>query len=573
MANAIATQVQELYVGYLGRAAEQAGLNYWVNQISSGAATIESVAQGFTESNEYAAAYGDLDTAALVAQVYENVLGREGEAAGLAYWENMITSGTITADQLVNTMLNNLGSIDQATIDNRVYVANQYTAAAGSAYDAQAGAAIIAGVNQNPATVTAALATLPTNADSLASDLAAYQAALEAKADFLAALDLDDDATTDTTEAAVTDLVDSSVLTSPVAEFNTTFGTTLTATSTAAQQAAAFAAARNVSSTQIADQQADVAAAQAAVDKLNDGKDVAAYIAAVEAAAATNDALEPAAANVAGAVAAYNNYSANTDVAASSYTFAAGDASITDGTELANVAQLNDDGVVVAKAGVTDTTNPGITALLSAINADISAKVADYNADEAVTKAAALVGNGSTDSALVDTLVQEKQALADMQDDTAIEEAIAEVQEAYSLNAQLVALNKAIDTALDQVESIVDAVDVVDASTTVTADAADLFIFDGETAGAISSFEAEDRLFIGTGFSLVNVAEDDVVGIDSIGSASSLEVIWDAENSTLYIEQEAFGGNASGTEDLVAIQLTGYTGDVTLSSEGFIQLA
>jgi len=160
MANAIASQVQALYVGYLGRAADQAGLDFWTNAIANGTSTIESVALGFTLSQEYQAQYADLNTRDLVGKVYENVLGRAADADGLAFWVGEIEKGVISADTLVASIINSLGAIDQKVIDNKVFVANAYTAAAGSNYDAQAGAAAIAKVDGTAASVSNALATI-----------------------------------------------------------------------------------------------------------------------------------------------------------------------------------------------------------------------------------------------------------------------------------------------------------------------------------------------------------------------------------------------------------------------------
>lgn len=160
MANAIASQVQALYVGYLGRAADQAGLDFWTNAIANGTSTIESVALGFTLSQEYQAQYADLNTSDLVGKVYENVLGRAADADGLAFWVGEIEKGVISADTLVASIINSLGAIDQKVIDNKVFVANAYTAAAGSNYDAQAGAAAIAKVDGTAASVSNALATI-----------------------------------------------------------------------------------------------------------------------------------------------------------------------------------------------------------------------------------------------------------------------------------------------------------------------------------------------------------------------------------------------------------------------------
>jgi len=152
--------VQQLYVGYLGRAADSAGQQFWANAIANGTATIASVATGFTLSNEYKATYGGLSTSDLVEQVYNNVLSRAPDAAGKAFWVAALASGKVTADTLVATIVTNLGALDQQTINNKVFVAQTYTDTVGANYNAEAGATVLVGVDSTPASVTAALAAI-----------------------------------------------------------------------------------------------------------------------------------------------------------------------------------------------------------------------------------------------------------------------------------------------------------------------------------------------------------------------------------------------------------------------------
>lgn len=151
MATTLASQVQELYIGYLGRAADKAGLDFWVKAIENGTSTLESVALGFTLSAEYKAAYEGLTTTQLVAKVYQNVLGRVADADGLGFWVGEINKGVVKADTLVKSMINSLGAIDQLNMDNKVQAANTYTTTAGDKYDlAAAKAAIGASTSNNP---------------------------------------------------------------------------------------------------------------------------------------------------------------------------------------------------------------------------------------------------------------------------------------------------------------------------------------------------------------------------------------------------------------------------------------
>ena len=193
--------VQQLYVGYLGRAADSAGQQFWANAIANGTATIASVATGFTLSNEYKATYGGLSTSDLVEQVYNNVLGRAPDADGKAFWVAALANGTVTADTLVATIVTNLGALDQQTINNKVFVAQTYTDTAGASYNVDAGTASIVGVDSTAASVAAATAKIANGslpgqvpalalinaADAAVADRVAYETANKAAVDKIAA--------------------------------------------------------------------------------------------------------------------------------------------------------------------------------------------------------------------------------------------------------------------------------------------------------------------------------------------------------------------------------------------------
>jgi len=135
---ALSEDVQQLYIGILGRAADQPGLDYWVNEIESGQLTLENTRASFTQQVEYTSIYEGLDNSALVTSIYQNFLERDPDDAGLAYWVAELDAGNVNPDQLVNALVNAVedpeSSSDQALIDksvliNKVSVAEYFTGA------------------------------------------------------------------------------------------------------------------------------------------------------------------------------------------------------------------------------------------------------------------------------------------------------------------------------------------------------------------------------------------------------------------------------------------------------------
>jgi hypothetical protein len=78
-----------LYLAYFDRAPDHGGLNYWVGQRSTGK-KLDVVSNSFASSSEFKNKYGSLTNAEFVTLVYKNVLKRNPDAGGLAYWTKQL---------------------------------------------------------------------------------------------------------------------------------------------------------------------------------------------------------------------------------------------------------------------------------------------------------------------------------------------------------------------------------------------------------------------------------------------------------------------------------------------------
>ena len=141
--------VEQLYVAYFGRPADPGGLVNFENALlAAGAPTdiqgltaaystnpaVRTLIDSFGASKESQTLYGSGTSSAFVTAVFENVLGRAPQAAGLAYWSNAIESGALSkgnaalgimAGALANTTAQ--GLIDGQLILNRLAVASYFT--------------------------------------------------------------------------------------------------------------------------------------------------------------------------------------------------------------------------------------------------------------------------------------------------------------------------------------------------------------------------------------------------------------------------------------------------------------
>ena len=82
-----------VYQAAFARTPDNDGLKYWIGKIDDGS-SLYDVAKGFLASQEFQAIYGENPSnEQFVAKLYENVLGRQGEAGGTTYWVGELDSG------------------------------------------------------------------------------------------------------------------------------------------------------------------------------------------------------------------------------------------------------------------------------------------------------------------------------------------------------------------------------------------------------------------------------------------------------------------------------------------------
>lgn len=117
--------VIELYIAYFNRAPDALGLNFWGNAFSNGT-TLEGMAKYFIDQEEtreiYSALASNLDFATAV---YNNVLGRIPDQAGLGFWVDLLNREEVTGvsrDQFILEVLRGVqdGSPDSNYLDQKV---------------------------------------------------------------------------------------------------------------------------------------------------------------------------------------------------------------------------------------------------------------------------------------------------------------------------------------------------------------------------------------------------------------------------------------------------------------------
>jgi Domain of unknown function (DUF4214) len=93
-------QVTRLYDTMFDRRPDDAGFTFWTNALRTGVVDLEDMAELFVRSPEFRDSYGDLDSGEYVDLLYRNVLDREADPEGRAYWTEGLRSGRLDRDDV-----------------------------------------------------------------------------------------------------------------------------------------------------------------------------------------------------------------------------------------------------------------------------------------------------------------------------------------------------------------------------------------------------------------------------------------------------------------------------------------
>jgi len=121
----INTEVIEVYIATFNRASDATGLAYWVAHIVDDGWSLESVAKSMFDSQEVAQAYPEtLSNDAFITEVYNNVLNRDPDEAGHAYWAAQIDNGSMRRDQTLIAIING-AKADTGSAEDKVILQNK----------------------------------------------------------------------------------------------------------------------------------------------------------------------------------------------------------------------------------------------------------------------------------------------------------------------------------------------------------------------------------------------------------------------------------------------------------------
>lgn len=119
--------IHRAYVAYYGRPADYAGLMYWANVLDQNGGNLDAVIQSFGNSAESTALYGGNSTVERIDKIYVQLFNRPAEDAGRNWWAQEIDAGRVTLPAAALAILNGASGGDLALIDQKVVAARLFT--------------------------------------------------------------------------------------------------------------------------------------------------------------------------------------------------------------------------------------------------------------------------------------------------------------------------------------------------------------------------------------------------------------------------------------------------------------
>jgi len=121
--------VQKLYVAYFSRPADAAGLTYWENVVTAANGDTSAVSAAFAASQEYTDTFAGQSQYQVINTIYLNLFGRAAEPAALAFWGQGLINGSFSVDEAVTTIAGAAQGTDMTSYNNKVTAATAFTTA------------------------------------------------------------------------------------------------------------------------------------------------------------------------------------------------------------------------------------------------------------------------------------------------------------------------------------------------------------------------------------------------------------------------------------------------------------
>ena len=122
-------QVQKAYIAYYGRPADPSGLAYWGQRLDASGGDWTPIIEAFGNSTEATTLLSGLTNEQKIDKLYNQMLGRDADSTGRAFYANGLSNGTFTLASLAVNIINgvNGANTDATAVANKLAAARLFT--------------------------------------------------------------------------------------------------------------------------------------------------------------------------------------------------------------------------------------------------------------------------------------------------------------------------------------------------------------------------------------------------------------------------------------------------------------
>ncbi|WP_245606844.1 choice-of-anchor U domain-containing protein [Simplicispira psychrophila] len=119
-------RVLAAYLAYYGRPADVGGLAYWVTDLTNERRYVGGTIDAFGRSQEFQQRFGQMAGEQLIANIYQQMYGREPDAVGTVFYTAKLASGIYSLASIAMNILDGTEGSDRLVLDNRQKVARYF---------------------------------------------------------------------------------------------------------------------------------------------------------------------------------------------------------------------------------------------------------------------------------------------------------------------------------------------------------------------------------------------------------------------------------------------------------------
>lgn len=121
--------VQKMYIAYYGRPADPGGLSFWTDKLAEADGDLAEIIDAFGTSKEYDSRFGELSSEELVNNIYKQLLGRDADPAGLEFYVDRLESGLYSLASIALNIADGIreGDDDFDLYENKLTAATAFT--------------------------------------------------------------------------------------------------------------------------------------------------------------------------------------------------------------------------------------------------------------------------------------------------------------------------------------------------------------------------------------------------------------------------------------------------------------